>query len=115
MHLLRAQQCMKATADLSRRAVEFQVGDYVFLKLRPYRQKSLAARKNEKLAARFYGLFKVLSRVGKVAYHLDLPSSSSIHLVFHVSQLRAAVGEAHSSLTLPPTLTDDLELLVELE
>ncbi|XP_060963318.1 uncharacterized protein LOC133032814 [Cannabis sativa] len=113
MHLLCAQHKMKAAADSSRRHVEFAVGDRVFLKLRPYRQKSLALRKNEKLAARFYGPFTVLKRIGAVAYYLDLPTSSAVHPVFHVCQLRAAVGTAHSSPTIPPTLTADLELLVE--
>ena len=115
MHLLRAQQRMKTTADLSRRFVEFQVGDLVFLKLRPYRQKSLAARKNEKLAARFYCPFRVLARVGQVAYRLELSASAHIHPMFHVSQLQAAVGSAHSSPTIPPSLTADLEFQVEPE
>lgn len=115
VHLLRAQQKMKAAADSSRRFVEFQVGEKVFLKLRPYRQKSLARRTNEKLAARYYGPFTVLKRVGKVAYHLDLPPTAAIHPIFHVSQLRAAVGAAHSSPTIPPTLTTDLELIVQPE
>uniref|UniRef100_A0A803PI17 Integrase catalytic domain-containing protein n=1 Tax=Cannabis sativa TaxID=3483 RepID=A0A803PI17_CANSA len=113
MHLLHAQHKMKAAADSSRRHVEFAVGDRVFLKLCPYRQKSLAIRKNEKLSARFYGPFTVLKRIGAVAYRLDLPTSSAVHPVFHVSQLRAVVGTAHSSPTISPTLTVDLELLVE--
>ena len=93
--------------------MEFQVGEKVFLKLRPYRQKSLARRTNEKLAARYYGPFTVLKRIGKVAYRLDLPPTAAIHPVFHVSQLRAAVGTAHSSPTIPPTLTSEFELIVE--
>ena len=104
---------MKDAADGSRRHVEFEVGAKVFVKIRPYRQKSLAVRRNEKLAARFYGPFVVIQRVGKVAYKLELPPTAAIHPVFHVSQLRAAIGPAHSSPTLPPTLSADLELIVE--
>ena len=55
---------MKKTADAKRRPVEFQAGEMVFVKLRPYRQISLAKRRNEKLAARFYGPFRILGRVG---------------------------------------------------
>ena len=92
MQLLRAQQRMKLQADQKRHHVEFNVGDLVFLKLRPYRQRSLAQRKFEKLAARYYGPFKVLQRIGKVAYKLELPQTAKLHPVFHVSQLRAALG-----------------------
>lgn len=45
--LLRAQQLMKGKADLHRKDEEFSVGDKVFLKLQPYRQRSLARRVNE--------------------------------------------------------------------
>lgn len=41
-NLLRAQQRMKSIEDSKRREVEYQVGDHVYLKLQPYRQKSLA-------------------------------------------------------------------------
>ena len=112
MHLLGAQQRMKKYADTKRRE-EFLMGDNVFLKLRPYRQKSLVSRSNQKLAARFYGPYKVLEHIGAVAYRLELPPSSSIHPILHISQLRRAKGVSHSSSLLPPQLDTDLELIVE--
>lgn len=51
LHLLRAQQIMKATVDKKRRDVQFQAGYQVFVKLQPYRQKSVARKPYEKLAA----------------------------------------------------------------
>lgn len=50
----------KAQADGKRRDIEFKVGDLVYLKLRPYQQISVAKKRNEKLAPRFYGPFKVV-------------------------------------------------------
>ena len=91
------------------------MGDNVFLKLRPYRHKSIVSCSNHKLAARFYGPYKVLERIGAVAYRLESPPSSSIHPVFHISQLRRAKGASHSSSLLPPQLNADLELIVEPE
>ncbi|XP_013583421.1 PREDICTED: uncharacterized protein LOC106292373 [Brassica oleracea var. oleracea] len=98
---------MKARADEHRREVEFQEGDMVFLKLRPYLQRSLARRVNEKLSARFYGPYKVAARVGKVAYRLHLPPEARIHPTFHVSQLKKAIGDSISPATIPPQLTSE--------
>ena len=65
-------------------------------------QYSLALRSNQKLAFKYFGPFKILARVGQVAYKLDLPSSSSIHPVFHVSQLKPALtATAPVSASLP--------------
>ncbi|KFK43656.1 hypothetical protein AALP_AA1G155400 [Arabis alpina] len=103
-HLLRAQQMMKARADGHRRDVVFAVGDWVYLKLRPYRQQSLARRSNEKLSARYYGPYEIEARVGAVAYKLKLPKDSKVHHTFHVSLLKAAIGSPFTPTDLPPQL-----------
>lgn len=114
-HLHKAQQVMKMCADSHRREVEFEVGDKVLLKIRPYRQPTLARRANEKLAARFYGPFEVAARVGKVAYRLNLPAEAKMHPMFHVSQLKKVEGETGDTVTLPPQLTAEGVLVAEPE
>jgi hypothetical protein len=103
-HLLRAKQRMKKYADEKHSERQFKVDDWVFLKLQPYVQSSLAARSNQKLAFKFFGPYRVVGRIGSVAYRLELPPSSSVHPVFHVSQLKKAVGARHMvTPTLPPS------------
>lgn len=115
IHLHRVQQQMKLAADNHRRDMEYKAGDWVYVKMRPYRQRSPVVRYNEKLAPRYYGPFEVLASVGKMAYRLSLPAATRVHLVFHVLQLRKAVGNAPVTSSLPLQLGEDWELLVEPE
>lgn len=114
-HLLQAQQRMKNQVDRHRREVILEVGEMVYLKLRPYKLHSLAKKINEKLSPRFYCPFKILEKIGPVAYRLELPVGACIHSVFHVSQLRKCLLPTTTAQNLPPFLTQDLELQVEPE
>ncbi|KAK2661807.1 hypothetical protein Ddye_000381 [Dipteronia dyeriana] len=79
--------------------------------LQPYRQKSVSFHSSLKLAPRYYGPYKVLARIGKVVYRLDLPAGSKIHNVFHVSQLKKKWGPIDSVEEILPTITNEDILL----
>jgi hypothetical protein len=103
-HLLRAQDRMKRQADNCRSERVFSVGDRVFLKLQPYVQSSLMRHANHKLSFRFFGPYKIVERLGSVAYRLELPPSSSIHPAFHVSRLKLSPRDQQVSSALPTDL-----------
>ncbi|PKI61860.1 hypothetical protein CRG98_017758 [Punica granatum] len=100
-HLKRAQDRMKTQADKKRTEREFAIGDWVYMKLQPYRQGTVANRPSEKLSPSFFGPFQVIDRIRKVAYRLKLPTSAQIHPIFHVSQLKKAIGSTNCSTELP--------------
>jgi hypothetical protein len=81
---------MKHQVDKSRSEHSFVEGDLVFLKLQPYVQTSLARKANNKLSFKFFGPFKILQKIGQVAFKLDLPPQAVVNPVFHVSQLKSS-------------------------
>ncbi len=110
-HLLAAQNRQKSYADRKRREISFDVGTQVLLSTSNIKLKMPGARK---LLPRWIGPFKVLKRVGKVAYRLELPTTLKIHNVFHVSLLKSYRTSGKVQPPPPPILEDD-ELSFDVE
>ena len=78
----------------------------VYLMLQPYRKSFLKKSGAEKLKPHYYGSFKIIKKVGEVAYELELSIDSRVHNVFHVSCLKKVLGQnVVPSIVLP--LLDD--------
>lgn len=100
---------MKQQADKGRSKREFSVGEWVYMKLQLYRQTLVAVKQALKFSAKYYGPYKVLTRVGQVAYKLGKPVTSYIHPVFHVSMLKKKIGADNTPLqNLPIHMEDKL-------
>ena len=83
-----AQSRQKSYANKRRRPIEFEVGDYVYLKVAPMKGVQRFGVKR-KLAPRHVGPYKIIERSGRVAYKIQLPPEvQAIFNVFHVSQLK---------------------------
>ncbi|XP_075085020.1 uncharacterized protein LOC142168259 [Nicotiana tabacum] len=102
-HLHRAQLRMKQQADSHRTDRSFSVGDWVYLKIQPYKQSTLSSQSFHKLAAKYYGPFQILKRVGHVAYTLLFPPSIKIHPTVHVSLLKKCHA-VPDQIAYPPTI-----------
>ncbi|WMV59239.1 hypothetical protein MTR67_052624, partial [Solanum verrucosum] len=93
--------------DVRRRELEFPIDDWVFLKVSPIKGVIIFGMKG-KLGPRYVGHYKILKRVGKVAYELELPTElESVHPVFHISLLKKCVGDPTSIIPLESVAVKD--------
>nr|GEW65641.1 hypothetical protein [Tanacetum cinerariifolium] len=89
----------KSYAYRRRKPLEFSVGDYVLLKVLPWKDVVHFGKKG-KLAHRFVGPFKIIEKVGPVAYRLYLHEElNGVHDTFHVSNLQKCL--ANPTLQVP--------------
>ncbi|GJR51027.1 hypothetical protein Tco_1401548 [Tanacetum coccineum] len=88
-----ARNRQKSYADKRRKPLEFSVGDYVLLKVSPWKGVVRFGKKG-KLSPRFVGPFEIIEKVGPVAYRLDLPEElNGVHDTFHVSNLKKCLAD----------------------
>jgi hypothetical protein len=86
-----AQSRQKSYADRRRKPLQFQIGDFVYLRVSPTKGVQRFGIKG-KLAPRYVRPFKILEICGPVAYKLLLPPQmAAIHDIFHVSQLKKCI------------------------
>ena len=90
--LLQAAQQYKHYYDDKHRALSFDVGEWVWLRLQHQPAAFLGVGAKGKLAPKYYGPFKVLAKIDTVAYRLELPPRARIHNVFHVGVLKKYHG-----------------------
>ncbi|GJV56907.1 putative reverse transcriptase domain-containing protein [Tanacetum coccineum] len=109
-----ARDRQKSYADKRRRPLEFEVGDKVMLKVAPWKGV-MRFGKRGKLNPRYIGPFRIIERIGPVAYRLELPQElSRVHNVFHICNLKKCLSD--DSLVIPLEeiqLDDNLNFIEE--
>ncbi|KAI5334329.1 hypothetical protein L3X38_024462 [Prunus dulcis] len=108
-----AQDRQKSYADNRRKDLQFEVGDWVFLKLSPWKGVVRFGKMGE-LSPRYIGPYEILEHVGLVAYRLALPSDlSRLHDVFHFSMLCKYISDPSHLLEEQPIELEDDSSYVE--
>ncbi|GJX44316.1 putative reverse transcriptase domain-containing protein [Tanacetum coccineum] len=111
--LLAARSRQKSYAVRRLKPLEFKVGDMVLLKVSPWKG-DVRFRKREKLSQRYIGPFKIVARVGTVAYTLELPKElKGIHSTFHVSNLKKCLAEGDVVVPMEEIQLDDKLHMIE--
>nr|GEV46882.1 putative reverse transcriptase domain-containing protein [Tanacetum cinerariifolium] len=101
-----ARDHQKSYADKRRKPLDFSVGDYVLLKVSPWKGV-VRFKKKGKLAPRFFGPFEIIEKVGLVTYRLDMPEElNGIHDAFHVSNLKKCLADPTLQVPLDEILVD---------
>ncbi|WMV37301.1 hypothetical protein MTR67_030686 [Solanum verrucosum] len=102
-----SQSRQKSYANVRRRELEFRADDWVFLKVSPMKMVMIFGKKR-KLSPRYVGPYKILKRIGKVAYELELPAElAAVHPVFQISLLKKCVGDPASVVPLKSVAVQD--------
>ncbi|GJW14442.1 hypothetical protein Tco_0018575 [Tanacetum coccineum] len=97
----------RSYANMRRKPLEFQVGDRVMLKVSP-RKGVIQFGKRGKLNPRYIGPFKILKRIGPVAYKLELPEElSNVHSTFHISNLKKCLSDESHVIPMKELRLDD--------
>ncbi|GKD87183.1 putative reverse transcriptase domain-containing protein [Tanacetum coccineum] len=108
-----ARDRQKSYANIRRKPMVFQVGDKVMLKVSPWKGV-VCFGKRGKLNPRYVGPFKVIERVGTVAYKIELPQQlSRVHNTFHVSNLKKCLSDESLVIPLEELRVDDKLHFVE--
>ncbi|GJU73848.1 putative reverse transcriptase domain-containing protein [Tanacetum coccineum] len=108
-----ARDRQRSYANVRRKPFEFQVGDRVMLKVSP-RKGVIRFGKRGKLNPRYIGPFKILKRVGPVAYKLKLPEElRNVHNTFHVSNLKKCLSDEFLVIPMKELWLDDKLNFVE--
>ncbi|GJY76726.1 integrase, catalytic region, zinc finger, CCHC-type containing protein [Tanacetum coccineum] len=108
-----ARDWQRSYANVRRKPLEFQVGDRVMLKVSP-RKGVIRFGKRGKLNPRYIGPFKILKRVGPVAYTLELLEElSNVHSTFHVSNLKKCLSDESLGIPMKELRLDDKLNFVE--
>ncbi|GKC14919.1 putative reverse transcriptase domain-containing protein [Tanacetum coccineum] len=108
-----ARDRQKSYADKRRRPLEFEVGDKVMLKVAPWKGV-VRFGKRGKLNPRYVGPFRIIERIGPVAYRLELPQElSRVHNVFHVCNLKKCLSDDTLVIPLEEIQLDDKLNFVE--
>ncbi|GKC30316.1 putative reverse transcriptase domain-containing protein [Tanacetum coccineum] len=97
----------RSYADKRHKSLEFQVGDKVMLKVSPWKGV-IHFGKRGKLNPHYIGPFKILAKVGTVAYRLELPEKlSRVHSTFHISNLKKCLSDEPLAIPLDEIHVDD--------